>query len=132
MYKMRSLLWTPEQSNFIAENWDSRSTKYIAGVMNVSTQAVLSQADRLHLPNRKQMRRKFLTVEDVIAYRNKFRTGQKLKLKVKKKDGKRGTRIVRGIVVSRNKWFVTLKIKNCRESFKYVYFITGHVEILEG
>ena len=75
-----------------------------------------------------------ITIKQNKAIRNTFRLGQKVRLIEHR--GMNRSRYIRGRVIARTKYFITIMvskngIERYPESFKYVDFILGRVQKLE-
>lgn len=73
-----------------------------------------------------------ISKEQIKAIRNSFRLNQKIRLI--EQGSRRSKRYIRGRIITRTKYFITVMvskngIERYPESFKYVDFILGKVEI---
>ena len=72
-----------------------------------------------------------ISVEKIKAVKNRFRLGQKIRLI--EQGSRKSKRYVRGRVIARTKYFVTIMVskngtERYKESFKYVDFLLGDIE----
>lgn len=79
----------------------------------------------------KNENRRFISQEERRNYKNKFYIGQKLRIRYQAYGKVREIKTVCGKVIYKTDYFILLKFKaGYKESFKYIDFILGDIEIL--
>lgn len=123
---------TKARTDFIKDNWGILSRKDMAYKLGCSAALVGMIGVELNLPLQHRSptlpKRAFYTVESIQRTGNLFKIGKKIKLRVNCGHGKH--RIVKGTVVDKTKCLVVVQEKNHRQSFKYVEFCVGEVEVI--
>lgn len=83
-----------------------------------------------------EVRGHYCPIENVRKVAKLFKIGQKIKLKVRYVYGTYTNvrcnkyRTVKGIVADKTEWFVVVQSENSRESFKYIDFCVGDVQVM--
>lgn len=145
---------TEDQEYFIIANWDIMTNKEIAETLGISRDAVSVKGGKLGLCNKRSLNegRKFQPssqIEDygpspetlqeaearkktleLLRIKEAIKENNSLKVKVKGEVGRSKSRLLDGVVIQKNNAFITLKLKNYRESFKYTDFYTGRAVIV--
>ncbi|OAA84357.1 hypothetical protein CLCOS_20620 [Clostridium coskatii] len=84
-----------------------------------------------------EVRSRYCSIENVKKVAKLFKKDQKIKLKIRFTHGAyinigcNKYRTVRDTVVDKTEWFVVIQRKNSRESFKYIDFCIGDVQVME-
>jgi len=131
---------TKARNDFVKDNWGIMSQKDIAAKLGCSATLVSNIGAEMNLVKSRKLsaevRQEFYYIEDVKRVAKLFKIGQRVRLKVK---CIRGTYVntrcnkyktVSGTVVGKTKWLVVVQKGNWKESFKYIDFCAGDVEIM--
>lgn len=147
---------TQEEEQFIKDNWLIMENKDLAKKVGTSVNYITVKARRMGLPDKRNFRQEGVgtsivaaeisnygpCTETVLEIRARKKTLELLrikeaineedilKVKVKGEAGKSHTRLINGVVIQKNRSFVTLRLENYTECFKYTDFYTGRAVIV--
>jgi len=120
---------TAEQLNTIKDNWTKLTLKEIGELTGYSQSSVRRLGNRMGLVRGRSLSSwGSISQGSLQELADRFYIGQKLKLKMYVSERKE--KIVHGKVLYKTRHFITVKINQYKESFKYIDFILGDIEIL--
>jgi len=120
---------TAEQLNTIKDNWTKLTLKEIGELTGYSQSSVRRLGNKMGLVRGRSLSSwDFINKEIIQGMADKFYIGQKLKLKMH--ASAREEKIVHGKVLYKTRHFITVKINQYKESFKYIDFLLGDIEVL--
>ena len=123
------LMATAEQLNTIKDNWTKLTLKEIGELTGYSQSSVRRLGNRMGLVRGRSLSSwGSISQGSLQELADRFYIGQKLKLKMYVSERKE--KIVHGKVLYKTRHFITVKINQYKESFKYIDFILGDIEIL--
>ena len=131
---------TKARNDFVKANWGTMRQKDIAAKLGCSPTLVNMIGSEMDLvKSRKssaEVRSHYCPIENVKKVAKLFKIGQKIKLKVRYVYGTYTNvscnkyRTVKGTVAYKTEWLVVVQRENSRESFKYIDFCVGDVQII--
>lgn len=148
---------TGEHIKFIKENWFLMSNKDIAKTIGVATNYVSMKAREIGLPDKRIQKQPIkltdIDLEEIKSYKastqadleregrsknmqllhikEAIKENKHLKIKVNGEVGRSRTRFLDGIVLQKSSDYITLKLENYTECFRFSDFYTGKIEIIK-
>ena len=145
---MGSKIWTDSKIKYLKDNYNTKQSKELSKILGVSYSTLIAKVRKLGLPDKRKLglskgkqakhRKPYIAyvinykdaiqLEKIPEYKNNFHIGQKIKIQNKTA---RGSETVRGVVIYKTDYFITLLIKGAyKESYKYIDFIVGDIILL--
>ncbi|OAA91234.1 hypothetical protein [Clostridium ljungdahlii] len=131
---------TKARNDFVKANWGTMRQKDIAAKLGCSPTLVNMIGSEMDLvkscKSSAEVRSRYCSIENVKKVAKLFKIGQKIKLKIRFTHGAyinigcNKYRTVRGTVAYKTEWLVVVQSENHRESFKYIDFCVGDVQII--